>query len=98
MCRHRHHERYVINSRPHQLKRERSMDWTPVGQLIRDRVTVLSLEILGALVLCIVGRWLIHLVIGAGQRALLKQNIDPTVLRFAASALSVLLNITLVVA
>jgi small conductance mechanosensitive channel len=74
------------------------MDWTAVGQLIRDRVTVLGLQILGAVVLYIVGRWLIHLVIGAGQRALTKQNVDPTVLRFGASAVSVLLNITLVVA
>jgi small conductance mechanosensitive channel len=74
------------------------MDWTAVGQLIRDRVTVLGLQVLGALVLYIVGRWLIHLVIGAGQRALLKQNVEPTVLRFAASTLSVVLNITLVVA
>jgi len=74
------------------------MDWTAVGQLIRDRVTVLGLQILGALVLYIVGRWLIHLVISAVQRALLKQNVEPTVLRFAASTISVLLNITLVVA
>src|SRR5262249_59005667 len=74
------------------------MDWNAIGQLIRDRVTVLGLQIVGALVLYIVGRWLIALVVSAVQRALVKQKIEPTVLRFTGSTISVALNITLVVA
>jgi len=74
------------------------MDWNAIGQLIRDRVTVLGMQILGALVLYIVGRWLIALVVSTVQRALVKQKIEPTVLRFAGNTISVALNITLVVA
>jgi small conductance mechanosensitive channel len=55
-------------------------------------------QIVGALILYIVGRWMIALVVGAVQRALTKQHIEPTVLRFIGNALSVALNITLVVA
>ncbi len=74
------------------------MDWTAIGQLIRDRVTVLGMQILGALVLYIVGRRLIALVASTVQRALAKQKIEATVMRFAGNTISVALNITLVVA
>jgi small conductance mechanosensitive channel len=74
------------------------MDWTAIGQLVRDRVTVLGLQVLGALVLYIMGRWMISLVVNAVQRALSKQKIEPTVLRFTGNTISVALNITLVVA
>src|SRR5262249_18916839 len=74
------------------------MDWNAIGQLIRDRVTSVGLQILGALVLYIVGRWLIALVVNTVQRALAKQKIEPTIMRFTGNAISVALNITLVVA
>src|SRR5262245_45926161 len=74
------------------------MNWTSIVQLIQDRAASVALQILGALVLYIIGRWLITLVIHAVQRALTKQHIEPTVLRFMGNALSVALNITLVVA
>jgi small conductance mechanosensitive channel len=56
------------------------------------------MEIIGALVLYIVGRWLISLVVSAVQRVMHRQQIEPTVLRFASNTLSVVLNFTLVVA
>jgi small conductance mechanosensitive channel len=74
------------------------MNWTPILQAIQERVTGVALELLGALVLYLVGRWLITLVVGAVQKALSKQQIEPTVFRFIGNALSVALNITLVVA
>jgi small conductance mechanosensitive channel len=74
------------------------MNWTPILQAIQERVTGVALELLGALLLYLVGRWLITLVVGAVQRALSKQQIEPTVFRFIGNALSVALNITLVVA
>src|SRR5262245_15533960 len=74
------------------------MKWPAVVQMIRDRATAVALQILGALVLYIIGRWMVTLVVSAVQRALAKQKIDDTVFRFIGNALSVALNITLVVA
>jgi small conductance mechanosensitive channel len=66
--------------------------------MIQDRAMSVGWQILGALVLYIVGRWMISLVVSAVQRALARQKIDDTVFRFIGNALSVALNITLVVA
>lgn len=74
------------------------MNWNSMVQLVQDKAATVGLQILGAIVLYIVGRWLISLVVGAVQRVLIRQRIEPTVLRFAGNTLSVLLNITLVVA
>jgi small conductance mechanosensitive channel len=74
------------------------MDFTAVSQLIQTRIAGIALQIVGALVLYIIGRWLISLVVSMVQRALSRQHVDPTVLRFAGNTISVFLNITLVVA
>jgi len=74
------------------------MNWNSLLQLLQEKATTVGLQILGAIVLYIVGRWLISLVVGAVQRVLTKQRVEPTVLRFAGNTLSVILNITLVVA
>jgi small conductance mechanosensitive channel len=74
------------------------MNWTPILQAVQERATSVALQLLGALVLYLVGRWLISLVVAAVQKALSKQQIEPTVFRFIGNALSVALNITLVVA
>jgi small conductance mechanosensitive channel len=66
--------------------------------MIQDRAASVGVQILGALVLYIVGRWLITLVVSTLQRALARHQLDPTVFRFIGNALSVALNITLVVA
>ena len=74
------------------------MNWTAILQVIQEKSTTVGLQILGALVLYLVGRWLISLVVSAVQRALSQQKIEPTVLRFIGNTLGVALNITLVVA
>jgi small conductance mechanosensitive channel len=74
------------------------MNWNAILQTLSDRAATVGLQIIGAIVLYVVGRWLINLVVGAGQRLLSKQHIEPTVLRFAGNTISVVLNITLVVA
>src|SRR5215510_2898644 len=74
------------------------MNWNSIVQVVQERATTVGLQILGALVLYIVGRWLIALVVGALQRVLTRQQIEPTVMRFVGNFLSVALNITLVVA
>src|SRR5262245_58508586 len=74
------------------------MNWSAIVQMVQERVTTVGFQILGALVLYIIGRWLIMLLVSTVQRALAKQNIEPTVLRFTGNAISVALNVTLVVA
>ena len=74
------------------------MNWTSFVQIIQDKAATVGLQIVGALILYIVGRWLISLVVGAVHRVLTKQKIEPTVMRFVGNTLSVALNVTLVVA
>lgn len=63
-----------------------------------NTLTHVGMQIIGAIVLYLVGRalinWLIHLV----QRTLEKQKVDPTLLRYVGTVISVLANIALVVA
>jgi small conductance mechanosensitive channel len=72
--------------------------WEEFQQLILDKAVAVGLQILGALVLYMIGRWIISLVVSAVQKALGRQKIEPTVLRFIGNMLGVALNITLVVA
>ena len=74
------------------------MNWTAIAQVIQEKAAGVGLQILGALILYIIGRWLIMLVVHAVQRVLIKQNIEATVMRFVGNTLSVALNVTLVVA
>ena len=74
------------------------MNWAAIVQMVQERATSVGLQILGALILYMIGRWLIMLLVSAVQRALAKHNIEPTILRFIGNAVSVALNITLVVA
>jgi small conductance mechanosensitive channel len=55
-------------------------------------------KILGAIVLWIVGRWLIGMAIRLLSASLNKQKLDSTLVRYVASAAGVLLNIILVIA
>jgi small conductance mechanosensitive channel len=61
-------------------------------------LTAVGLKILGALVLWIIGRWLIALSLRLIGSALTRQKIDPTLIRYIHSAVAALLNIVLVVA
>ncbi len=74
------------------------MDWNGIVQVVQQKAAGVGLQILGAIALYVIGRWLISLVVKAVQRVLHRQQIEPTVMRFAANTLSVVLNLTLVVA
>ena len=74
------------------------MNFDSLMNIVRDNAIAVGMRILGALALYIIGRWLISMLVKALQAVLTKQKIEPTVLRFAGNALSVALNITLVVA
>jgi len=74
------------------------MNWHAVLLFLQAKVATVGVQIVGALALYIVGRYLIAFVVHAVQRALTKQRIEPTIFRFVGNTISVLLNITLVVA
>lgn len=57
----------------------------------------LGLQIVGAIILFIVGRWLINFVIRLVNAGLKRQSFDPILAGYIGSALQVLLNIVLVV-
>jgi len=74
------------------------MDWNGILKVVEATITGVGLQVLGAIVLYIIGRWLISFAIGLVQKALSRQKIEPTLLRFIGNTISVVLNITLVIA
>ncbi len=74
------------------------MDWNNIIRVAEATMTTVGLQVLGAIVLYIVGRWLISFAIGLLQKALASQKLEPTLLRFIGNTISVILNITLVIA
>lgn len=77
------------------------MDMTKVGTLAQQGyglLIALGIKVLEALALWIVGRWLIGLSIRLISKAMTKQKIDPTLIRYINNTVAALLNIVLVVA
>jgi small conductance mechanosensitive channel len=74
------------------------MDWNGILKLVEATITGVGLQVVGAIVLYIVGRWLISFAVGLIQKALSSQKIEPTLLRFIGNTIAVVLNITLVIA
>ncbi|HWR79067.1 MAG TPA: mechanosensitive ion channel family protein [Pseudomonas sp.] len=64
---------------------------------ITEYATTFGVKILAAIAFWVVGRWLIGAAVGMVQRALGKQSVDPTVLRYVGSVITVTLNILLVI-
>ncbi|HMV49881.1 MAG TPA: mechanosensitive ion channel family protein, partial [Blastocatellia bacterium] len=74
------------------------MDVNQILQNVANIVTTVGLKILAAIVLYMIGRWLIGFVIKLMQRALDAQHVDATIQRYLANIVSVVLNIALVIA
>ncbi len=74
------------------------MNFDSMAETAKSLIVTFGFKILGAIVLFIIGRWLIGLALKLTDRSLKKQNIDATIGRYVGSALSVLLNIALIVA
>ncbi len=74
------------------------MNWENLGQNLLVWAAQFGIKILGAILLWVIGRALINFAVGLLKRALLKRPIEPTVVNYLGSTISVLLNITLVVA
>jgi small conductance mechanosensitive channel len=77
------------------------MDTTNMGHLAQQGyglLTSLGIRILEAIALWIVGRWLIGFSIRLIGRAMTRQKIDPTLIRYFNNTVAAILNIVLVVA
>jgi small conductance mechanosensitive channel len=76
----------------------RQMDIQQIQEVVTTGLTNFGMKAAGAVVVWIVGRWLIGLAVRLVTAGLGKQNVDPTLLRYIGSIVSVALNIILVVA
>jgi small conductance mechanosensitive channel len=56
-----------------------------------------GMKVLAAIVFWVVGRWLIHVAVRMVQGSLERQKVDPTVLRYVGSVITVTLNVLLVI-
>lgn len=65
--------------------------------LVVAYATQFGVKILAALAFWVIGRWLIHFVVRLVQNALGKQKVDPTLLRYVGSIVTVTLNVVLVI-
>ena len=61
-------------------------------------VVAITLKVLGAIVVWVVGRWLINLAMRLLSAALTRQHVEPTLIRYLLSFLTIALNVVLVVA
>src|SRR5512139_2616974 len=73
------------------------MDIQGMYESAKPALVAFGLKALGAIVLYIVGRWLIGIVGTLIQKALERQKIEPTVIRYLGSTINVALNILLVI-
>lgn len=74
------------------------MQINTVAQTLVATGTWLGLQVLGAIAMWIVGRWLIRFAIRLISRALTGQHIDATLTRYICSIVSVMLDLILIVA
>jgi small conductance mechanosensitive channel len=74
------------------------MDFNQIMETITTLAIAFGLKALGAIVVWVIGRYLIGLAVRLVSAALEKQKVDPTVLRYLGTVVSVTLNVVLVVA
>ena len=69
------------------------MDVEKTLQTIMDVAIVVGFKVVGAIVFWLIGRWLISLAVRLVSNALERQKVDPTLLRYLGTVISVTLNI-----
>jgi small conductance mechanosensitive channel len=74
------------------------MDIQGMFETAKPMLIAFGLKVIGAIVVYIVGRWLIGVASSLVMRALERQKVEPTVIRYIGSIITVALNIILVVA
>jgi small conductance mechanosensitive channel len=75
-----------------------NVNLTAMTQTVTTTLTTVGLRLLGAIAIWIIGRRLIGIVLGILGRALTKQSMDPTLIRYIHSAVAALLNVVMVIA
>jgi small conductance mechanosensitive channel len=74
------------------------MNWETISQNLLLWGAQFGVKLLGALLLWAVGRTLISFAVSLLKRALAKRPVEPTIINYLASTVTILLNIALVVA
>jgi small conductance mechanosensitive channel len=74
------------------------MDLSNILKVVETTALGVGMQVLGSIILYIIGRWLIRFAVGLVQKGLSRQNFEPTLSRFIGNTVSVILNITLVIA
>ena len=75
----------------------KEIDLNHIQEILVTVATDIGLKILAAITFWVVGRWLIGLALNIIRRGLEAQELDPTILRYVKSVVSVTLNILLIV-
>jgi len=70
---------------------------TKFQETVTTYATEFGVKILAALAFWIIGRWLIHFVVRMVQGSLSRQKVDPTLLRYVGSIVTITLNVVLVI-
>ena len=73
------------------------MDVTSMFETAKPVVIAFALKVVGAIVLYIIGRWLIGIVGTLITKALERQKIEPTIVRYIGNIISIALNVLLVI-
>jgi len=73
------------------------MDFQAMYDTAKPVLVAFALKVVGAIVIYIVGRWLIGLVTSVLTRALERQKIEPTIVRYIGNTVAVALNVLLVI-
>src|SRR5262245_32771711 len=74
-----------------------SQDLAKLQETLTTNVVDIAIKIVAAFAFWVIGRWLIGAAVRLLRSALERQKVDPTLLRYAGSVVTVTLNIILVV-
>jgi small conductance mechanosensitive channel len=75
----------------------KDFDFASMKEIILAAATDIGLKILAAIAFWVIGRWLIGIALSFIRKGLERQKLDPTILRYVGSIVSVTLNILLVI-
>lgn len=73
------------------------IDFVKIQELVMTTAMDVGIKVVAAVAFWIIGRWLIGMTLGMVRAALTRQHVDPTIMRYVASIISVTLNILLVI-
>ena len=71
------------------------MDFTAIQAFVSTTMVEVALRIVGAIVIWVVGRWVIHRVTLLMQGAMARNDADPTLTKYLGSIVAITLNIAL---